>query len=342
MRTYIFRRLLAIIPMFFLMTGVFFGIQNLLPGGPVDEAIAIIQGRGEGRGNTQAKSVEDIQKLRKELEIQYGLDKPVTERYWKWVVNITHLEFGESTATRQPAIKTILERLPISLGFGIPSFFLTYLICIPLGVGKALRDGKAFDTISSGILFVAYSIPPLVVAVVLLLIFCTDHVLPGGAIMPLGGAHSDNYTLLPPWEQFTDFVTHMALPVAASMLQSFTVLTLLMKNSLLEVISLDYVRTARSKGLTEKSVIFKHALRNAILPLAVGIGSFLGIFLAGSVVIERVFGLPGIGRLLLESTISRDYNVLMGTVVLQALALMLGQLISDVAYVLIDPRIDFN
>jgi microcin C transport system permease protein len=329
------------IPMFFLMTGVYFSVQNYLPGGPVQEMLSMIQfGGSEGSGRTL--NVDDIAKLKAELEIQYGLDKPVPVRYWNWLKKIAVLDFGDSTATRQPAMKTILERVPISLGFGIPGFFLTYLVCIALGMVKALRDGSSFDVGSSVLLFIAYSIPALVVSVVLLLVFCTDRVLPGGAIFPLGGARADDWDALTLGGKILDYAKHMFLPVSASLLGGFTFLTMLMKNSLLDVLGSEFIRTARAKGLTERRVVMKHALRNAVLPLMVGLGGFLSAFVAGSIVIESVFGLPGMGRLLIEALNTRDYNVLMGVAVLQSGIVMIGQLISDCAYVLVDPRIDFG
>ena len=341
MRTYLIRRFLAFVPMFFLMTGAYFLIQNSLPGGPVQEALQRMRGSEDG-GKGQTMTANDIAKLRKDLERQYGLDQPVPVRYWRWLKKIVVLDFGDSMTTRRPALETITERIPISLGFGIPGFFLTYTICILLGIAKALRDGSGFDWGSSIILFVAYSVPALVVSVILLLVFCTDRVLPGGAIFPLGGARSDDYMDLSFWGQAWDYVKHMFLPVFASLLGGFTVLTMLMKNSLLDVLASDFIRTARAKGLDERRVIFKHALRNAILPLMVGIGGFLSAFVAGSIVIESVFALPGMGLLLIESLNSRDYNVLMGVAVLQSLIIMFGQLISDIAYVLTDPRIEFK
>lgn len=329
------------IPMFFLMTGVYFAVQNFLPGGPVQEILSRIQfGGGEGSGRTM--NVEDIERLRDELNRQYGLDQPVPVRYWKWLKNIAVLEFGDSMTTREPAIKTIAERIPVSIGFGVPGFFLTYLVCIALGMAKALKDGSKLDIASSVALFVAYSIPALVVSVVLLLVFCTDRVLPGGAWFPLGGARSDNWDELATWGKIKDYTHHLFLPVCASLLGGFTFLTMMMKNSLLDVLSADFIRTARAKGLPESRVIWKHALRNAVLPLMVGIGGFLSSFVAGSIVIESVFGLPGMGRLMIESLTSRDYNVLMGVAVIQSGIVMLGQLMSDVAYVLVDPRIDFE
>jgi microcin C transport system permease protein len=341
MRTYLIRRILMMIPMFFVMTGVYFAFQNYLPGGPVQEVLQRLKGADMG-GGTATLSAENLDQVRRDLERQYGLDKPVYERYVIWVGRLVRLDFGDSTTTRRPAFDTIVERIPISLGFGIPGFLLTYLVCILLGLAKGLKDGSRFDTLTSLMLFVAYSIPPLVISVLLLLFLCTDRFLPGGAIFPLGGAYSENFSDLSTWGKFKDFAWHMFLPVCASLVGAFTVLTSLMKNSLLDVLHSDFIRTARAKGLSEGKVIFKHALRNAVLPLMVGIGSMLGIFVAGSIVIEQVFGLPGMGRLLLESLNSRDYNVLMGVAVIQTLAIMLGQLMSDIAYVLIDPRIDFK
>jgi len=338
---YLLKRLLTMIPMFFLMTGVYFSVQNYLPGGPVQEMLSMIQfGGAEGNGRTL--NVDDIAKLKAELEVQYGLDKPVPVRYWNWLKKIAVLDFGDSTATRQPAMKTILERVPISLGFGIPGFFLTYLVCIALGMMKALRDGSSFDVGSSVLLFIAYSIPALVVSVILLLVFCTDRVLPGGAVFPLGGARGDDWDALTLAGKALDYAKHMFLPVSASLLGGFTFLTMLMKNSLLDVLGSEFIRTARAKGLSERRVVMKHALRNAILPLMVGLGGFLSAFVAGSIVIESVFGLPGMGRLLIEALNSRDYNVLMGVAVIQSGVVMIGQLISDCAYVLVDPRIDFG
>lgn len=317
-------------------------MQNYLPGGPVQEALAQIRGQSEGSRGDRLLSVEDIDQIRRDLERQYGLDKPIHIRYWNWVKSIAVLDFGDSTATRRPAMETVASRIPVSLGFGLPGFFLTYLICVPLGVRKALKDGSRFDTITSFILFLNYSVPTLVISVILLLVFCTDRVLPGGALFPLGGIRSDDYESLSGIGQFLDYVRHMFLPVVASLVGGFTVMTMLMKNSMLEVIRSDYIRTARAKGLSEKQIVFKHALRNAILPLMVGIGGFLSTFVAGSIVIESVFGVPGMGLQFLDALSSRDYNVMMAVVVIQSVAIMFGQIISDVAYVAIDPRIEFK
>jgi microcin C transport system permease protein len=341
MRIYFIKRILFIIPMFFIMTGVYFCIQNYLPGGPVQEALANLKGMGEDTKGPPM-TVYDLEKIKHELEVQYGLDKPAYIRYLIWVRNVLTLNFGDSSATRAPAMDQIIERLPISLSFGLPSFFLTYLVCIPLGVAMALRDGSQFDSFASFILFVLYSIPALVFAVIFLLVFCTDRVLPGGALFPLGGWRSDNYLELSFFQRILDVSHHLFLPVLASLFSNFTILTILQKNSMLEVIRSDYIRTARAKGLSEKIVIYKHALRNALLPLMVGFGAILGTFLGGSIIIEPIFGLPGLGVLSLQALASRDFNVIMAIVVLQSLAILLGQLLSDIAYVLVDPRIKFK
>ncbi|MBX9703682.1 MAG: ABC transporter permease subunit, partial [Silvanigrellaceae bacterium] len=214
------KRLLATIPMFFLMTGIYFTIQNSLPGGPVEEALARIKGLSadEGFASRSAQNPEKLEKLRHELEKEYGLDKPAFVRYFIWLKNILCLEFGNSITTRRPAMEQIIERFPISLSFGLPSFFLAYLICIPLGVMMALRDGSRFDALATLTLFVTYSIPALVFAMLFLLFLCTDRFLSQGALFPLGGWRSDNYELLSPFAKFYDVVHHMFLPVLASMI----------------------------------------------------------------------------------------------------------------------------
>jgi microcin C transport system permease protein len=338
---YVIRRLFAMIPMLFLMTGFFFTLQNQLPGGPVQEMLSRLQ-YGGAEGSGQAMTLRDRAKITAELEKMYGLDQPLPVRYWNWFKKAVVFDFGDSITTREPAMKTVFERIPVSLAFGIPGFFLTYLVCIGLGVLKAVRAGSKFDGASSVILFIAYSVPALVVSVIVLLVFCTDRYLPGGAWFPLGGAHGDWVGATSVMERCWDSIRHLFLPVMASLLGGFTVLTMLMRSSMIDVLSSDFIRTARAKGLPETHVILKHALRNAILPLMVGVGGFLSAFVAGSVVIESVFGLPGMGRLLLESLNSRDYPVLMAVAVLQSMAILFGRLLSDVALIWVDPRIDFE
>ena len=327
--------------MFFVITCLYFVLQNYMPGGPVQDALARIQGMG-GAGGVGFQTEADIDLLRQDLERQYGLDKPVFIRYFIWLKNILLLDFGESIATRQPAIHQIYERLPVSLSFGVPGFFLMYLVCIPLGIMMALKDGKRFDIISSFVLFVLYSIPTLVLALLFLYVFCTDRVLPMGAIFPLGGLYSDNFEEFSYFGKLVDLSKHLFLPILASIIGNFTILSLLQKNTMLDVVRSDYIRTARAKGLFEKVVIFKHALRNALIPIMVGFGGILSTFLGGSIIIEQIFGIPGIGLLTLQSLEARDFNVVMALVVLQSFAIMFGQLLSDMIYGLVDPRIRFH
>lgn len=343
MKKYFLKRILTMIPMFFLMTILYFSIQNYLPGGPVQEALAQITGLGAGeQGSGQVLSVADIEKLRHDLEVQYQLDKPVLVRYFIWVKNMLHLDFGLSSTTRSPAMDQVIQRLPISLSFGLPSFFLTYLICIPLGILMALKDGSRFDLTASFLLFVFYSIPSLIFAVLFLILFCTDRILPFAPFFPLGGWKSPDFDSLTLIGKFFDIAHHLFLPVLATMLSQFTVMSLLQKNSMLEVIHADYIRTAQAKGLSYKKVMWKHALRNALLPMMVGFGAILATFLAGSLIVEPIFGIPGLGQLSLQALTARDFNVIMAIIVLQSLAILIGQLLSDIAYALVDPRIEYR
>ncbi|MCB0406640.1 MAG: ABC transporter permease subunit, partial [Bdellovibrionales bacterium] len=233
----------------------------------------------------------------------------------------------------------IAARFPVSLQFGVISLILTYLICIPLGVLKAVKDGSRLDVSSSFILMVLYSIPPLILGIVLRMF------LAGGAyldLFPLSDLVSDNYADLTFWGQILDRIHHFILPLICYMVGSFTVLTFLMKNSLLDEVKLDYVRTARAKGLEEKYVIYKHALRNALIPIVTGLSSFLMVFFAGSIIIEQIFNLDGMGLLGYKAALDRDYNVLMGLIFFQAVLALVGRLISDLLYLVIDPRIDFT
>jgi microcin C transport system permease protein len=311
-----------------------FVVINLAPGSPVEQKIRALQFAGAGR-SSQGVSQEVIEALKR----QYGFDKPLLVRYGIWLKNIVTLNFGNSFKYERPVTEVIAERFPISLQFGVISFILTYLICIPLGIWKAVRDGTRFDMVSSLALMVLYSIPPLVLGIILRVY------LAGGAFLdwfPLGELYSDQYSTLSLWEKINDRTIHFILPLICYVAGNFTVLTFLMKNSLLEEVSLDYIRTARAKGLPEKTVIYKHALRNALIPIATGFSSFLGVFFAGSVIIEQIFSLRGMGLLGYDSALSRDYNVIMALIFIEGVLMSFGRLLSDLSYILIDPRIDFK
>ena len=329
------------IPTLLGITLVCFLIINLAPGSPLEQKLAQIKfgsqmGGGSGSGGSDSVVSEEVIEA---LKIQYGFDKPLPVRYLIWLKNIATLDFGQSFSYEMPVIDLILEKLPISLQFGIASLILVYLICIPLGIAKAVRNGNQFDMVSSVILMVLYSIPPLTLGILLRVYFSGGSFLD---IFPLGEAYSDNYFDMTVWEKIVDRAHHFVLPLICYVVNSFTVLTFLMKNSLLEEVKLDYVRTARAKGLPERTVIYKHALRNALIPILTGLGGFLTIFFAGSIIIEQMFSLDGMGLLSYKSILSRDYNVIMALIFIQSLLAMVGRLISDFTYVLVDPRIDFQ
>lgn len=332
------------IPTFVGITLVSFLVINLAPGGPIEQKLQAIRfgaaasegGGSGGRSQMQSGVNEEILEA---LNKQYGFDRPVLERYWIWLKNISKLDFGESFTYEEPAIDVIVSKFPVSLQFGVASLILTYLISIPLGVAKAVRAGTAFDSVSGILLYISYSIPPLVLGIFLIVFFA------GGRYFdwfPIGQLYSDDYESLSFTGKVLDRLHHFILPLICYMIGGFTELSLLMRNSMLEVIKQDYVRTARAKGLDEKIVIYKHALRNALIPIATGLGGFFRVFLAGSLIIETIFQLDGIGLLSYQSILSRDYNVIMGLIFLSSVFLMLGRLFSDVVYTLVDPRIDFK
>jgi microcin C transport system permease protein len=336
MLKYLLRRLILILPTLFGITVVVFVIINLAPGGPIEQKIQQIQfAGGTSTKERSAVSAEVIEALK----IQYGFDKPLHVRYFIWLKNLAKLDFGDSFSFEEPVTDVIVSKFPVSIQFGVLSFILAYLISIPLGILKAVKNGSEFDWVTSFILLIFYSIPPFMLGILMIVYLAGGSFLD---IFPIGGLYSDGYADLSAWGKALDRIHHFVLPLACYVIGSFTTLTLLMKNSLLEEISKDYVRTARSKGLDEKAVYLKHALRNAMIPIATGFGGFIGVFFAGSLLIEKIFQLDGIGLLSFNSTMSRDYNVIMGLVFIESVLFLVGNIISDIMYVLIDPRIDFN
>ncbi len=331
------------IPTLIGVTVITFAIINLAPGSPIEQKIQQMKfggggghdGGGGGGSKSSAVSEEVIQALKK----QYGFDKPVHIRYLIWLKNIAKLDFGESFTYEEPALNVIVSKFPVSLQFGIISLFLTYIVCILLGVLKAVRHDSMFDHITSFVLAVFYSIPDFMLGILLIVYFA------GGRFFhwfPIGELYSDNYYELTMWGKILDRIHHFVLPLICYMIGSFTVLTMLMKNSLLDEVKKDYIRTARAKGVSEKSVFLKHALRNALIPIVTGIGGFLMVFFTGSLLLESIFQLDGIGLLSYKSILQRDYNVIMGIIFLESVLLLIGNLLSDLAYVAVDPRIDFE
>lgn len=337
MLAYLIRRILIAIPTFVGITLVTFFIINAAPGGPIEQKLQKLKMGGAGGEGGRGTGV--TQELLDGLVKQYGFDKPIHERYLIWLKNIGKLDFGDSFTYQEPAIDVITSKFPVSMQFGIASLILTYMICIPLGVKKAIGAGGVFDQVSGIILYIMVSIPPLVLGIFLIVWFA------GGSYFdwfPIGGIKSDDYDTLTSMGKIWDRVYHFILPLTCYVIGGFTELTMLVRNSMLDVIRSDYVRTARAKGLEDRFVYFKHALRNALIPVATGLGGFLRVFLAGSLIVETIFNLDGIGLLGYQSILSRDYNVIMGLTFISAMLLLLGNIISDFIYVLVDPRIDFK
>ena len=343
---YLVRRLLLVIPTFVGITVVCFALTRFLPGGPVEMRLLRMKGlagaAAESGGSAVAGRNQVTEEYRRQLEAQFGFDKPVARQYWDWlVVNRMGMSLPSYDYPDRTAWQLIKSRIPVSLWFGLASFLLTYLVCIPLGIAKALRHQQAFDALSSVVIFVAYAIPSFALAMVLKMVFCgtTEGLLD---LFPLGGLASDFDVEPSFWTAALDRVWHMALPVACYVAGSFAMLTLLMKNSLLDQISADYVRTVIAKGATRRRAIWGHAFRNALIPIATGFGSMIGVLFAGSIIIETIFEIPGMGRLSWDALVGRDYAVFLALLSLTALFQLIGNLISDVAYMLIDPRVDFG
>jgi microcin C transport system permease protein len=329
------------IPTLFGITIVTFIIINLAPGSPIEQKIQQMKFGGMGHESSKGgdKSSAVSEEVIEALKKQYGFDKPIHVRYWIWLKNIAHLDFGESFTYEEPVLDVVTSKLPVSLQFGVISLLMSYLVCVVLGVMKAVKHGSVFDHVTSFILFILYSIPDFMLAILLIVYFA------GGSFFhwfPMGELYSDNYYDLSLWGKVIDRVHHFILPLICYMIGSFTVLTLLMKNSLLDEIKKDYIRTARAKGLDEKKVYLKHALRNALIPIVTGIGGFISVFFAGSIILESIFQLDGMGLLGYKSILQRDYNVIMGLIFIQSILLLVGNLISDIAYIAVDPRIDFK
>lgn len=331
------------IPTFIGITLMSFMIMHIVPGGPIEQAIMHLRmgglmGEG-GSGGSEFISSTLTNDAIEQMRENYGFDKPVLIRYGLWLWNVVRLDLGTSYAYGDPVWEVIRSRLPVSLYFGSIGFFVTYLVCIPLGVMKAIYHKRLFDTVSSVIVFIGYATPGFALGIVLLVL------LGGGSfwnVFPLGGFVSDNFADLPFWKQVWDLIHHTILPVICYMISSFATLTILMKNSLLDNLNQDYILTAFSKGLSAKMVVFKHALRNSLIPLATGFGHFISIILAGSFLVEKVFNIDGIGLLGYTSIIDRDYPVVLGILVISSVLSLVGNILSDLCYVLIDPRIEFR
>lgn len=341
---YLAKRLLLVIPTFIGITLVCFSLTRFLPGGPVELRLMRAKGiSSEAQSASAAGAASSVSDdYRRQLEEQFGFNKPLYVQYWDWlVVKRMGLLMPSYDYPDKTSWELIKSRIPVSLWFGVTSFLLTYLICIPLGIAKALRHRQTFDAVSSVIVFAAYAIPSFAFAMVLKMSLCgTVEGFPDW--FPLGGIAGD-FDFEPTWwERFTDRAWHMVLPVLCYVAGSFAMLTLFVKNSLLDQISADYVRTVIAKGATRRRAIWGHALRNALIPVATGMGSVMGIMFAGSIIIESVFEIPGMGRLSWNALVGRDYSVFLALLSLTAALQLVGNLVSDILYMIIDPRIDFS
>ena len=343
LRDYVFRRLLLMIPTFIGISFATFLLCQFVPGGQIDQMRMAMAGAdggegGAGGGGANAKLNLDIPEDQlKKLNEYYGFDKPLHIAYFSWLADTLRLDLGTSFRYNEQVIKVIGERLPVSIYYGIITAVFTYGICIPLGILKAIRHRTAIDTATSVLIFVGYAVPGFALGAVLSTLFSVQW-----ELFPLGGFQSAGAEATGPVAYAVDIVWHSVLPLIAYLAGSFAVTTMLMKNSLLENMSADYVKTALAKGLSWQRAVFVHALRNSLIPMATTVGGLLGIFLTGSFLIERVFSIQGVGLLAFEAIQTRDFPIVLGFLVISSVLLMLGNLVSDVAVALVDPRVRFE
>ncbi len=375
MISYIIRRLLLMFPTLIGIVTITFVVVQFVPGGPLDQIKSLLRGHGgvmeeaggtaigrpgEKPGELDPRHMEALKKV-------YHLDRPFWERYLRTFLwyspknpdapfsqrffnrdnweGFLIFKFGDSFYRNKSVLELIKEKLPVSVSLGVTSFFMSYLICIVLGIAKAVRNESRFDTVTSVIVLIGYSIPGFVLAVFLIVLFgpgdgAIVHLIPLAGLTSAGTPGYDEWTL---WEKVKDYLHHLAAPLLCYVIGGFATLTMLTKNAMLEEMKKQYVLTARAKGLPEKTVLFKHVLKNSLIPLVTGFPTgFLAMFFSGSLLIEQIFSLNGIGLLSYEAVIQRDYPVVLGTLFIFSLMALVGQLLTDLSYVLIDRRISFE
>jgi len=367
MFAYIIRRLLFVPPTLFVIILINFAVVQVLPGGPVEQMISQISGQavdatgrvsgntgsetGAGESSNAGTTSGTVQsKYRgaqglppefiKDLEKQFGLDKPAYERFWLMLKNYAVFDFGKSYFKDASVVELVLDKMPVSISIGLWTTLLVYLISIPLGVAKAVRDGTRFDVWTSGVIIIGNAIPAFLFAILLIVLFA------GGRYFdwfPLRGLVSENFDELSTPGKIADYFWHMALPILSMVIGGFAGLAMLTKNSFMEEINKQYVVTARSKGLTEKRVLYGHIFRNAMLIVIAGFpGAFIGILFSSSLIIEIVFSLDGLGLLGFEAALNRDYPVMFATLYFFSLLGLIVGIVSDLMYHVVDPRIDFE
>ncbi|HEK1687875.1 TPA: microcin C ABC transporter permease YejB [Pseudomonas putida] len=348
MTAYILRRLLLIIPTLLAILLVNFAIVQAAPGGPVEQAVARLQGIGASAPGARVEVVQGESrasrgldpKLIEEIKRQYGFDKSAPERLWLMLGQYARLDFGQSFFRGAKVTDLILDKLPVTLSLGFWATLITYLVSIPLGIRKAVRHGSRFDAWSSALIVVGYALPSFLFALLLIVLFA------GGTSLnwfPVRGLVSEDFDQLSLLGKVADYFWHLVLPVGALVIGGFATLTLLTKNAFLDEISRQYVVTARAKGLSQRRVLYGHVLRNAMLLVVAGVPqALITVFFAGSLLIEVIFSLDGLGRMSYEAAVSRDYPVVFGTLFIFTLAGLLIRLVGDLSYTLLDPRIDFD
>lgn len=355
MLSYIFRRLILIVPTLVGIMCINFFLVQFVPGGPIEQIISDLEKNSSfldsiGGGSQEVRTSDGLESYKgsvglpkdfiDELEAQFGFDKPLWERFFSMMYDYITFDFGDSYFRSISVIELIIEKMPVSISLGLWTTLLAYMISIPLGIRKALLDGSSFDNWTSTLIIIGYSIPGFLFAIFLLVLFAGGSYL---QLFPIRGLVSSNFENMSFFGQIKDYFWHIALPVTASTVSAFATLTLLTKNSFLDEIKKQYVITARSKGLSDQRVLYGHVFRNAMLIIIAGFpGLFISVFFGSSLIIETIFSLDGLGRLGFEAAVSRDYPVVFGTLYIFGLLGLLVGLLSDLMYVWVDPRIDFE
>ncbi len=340
MLRYILKRLALIIPTLLGALSITFVVMQFVPGGPVEQIMAEARaGKGGEAGGYKAGRDLDGKQL-EELKKLYGFDKPAHVRYVDMLSSYVRFDLGKSFLQNKDVWALIKEKLPVSITLGLWTFFISYLISIPLGIAKAVHEGSRFDVLTTVAVLLGYAVPGFVLGVLLIVMFA------GGTFLewfPLRGLTSDNWAELSVRGQVTDYLWHLVLPLTCMVIGSFAVMTMLTKNTFIEEMRKQYVLVARAKGLSQRRVLYKHIFRNALIPLITGFpAAFIGAFFTGAVLIETLFSLDGLGLLAYESVVRRDYPVVLGSLYLFTLIALAVKLVSDVLYVLVDPRVQFT
>lgn len=342
MTTYFIRRFLLIVPTILGVTILVFMLTRLVPGGPIERilqeaALAGAEGASSITSDVSSGGSTLSEEQLDQLKAYYGFDKPPLESYFHWLGKVVQGDLGNSTRYSDPVWEIIRSRLPISIFYGITTLILTYGVCIPLGIVKAIKHKTVFDNASSALVFLGYAIPSYVVAIALLTSFAfwIDW-------FPLSGFVSEEFNELSLVGKGLDILYHAVLPLCAYVAGSFAFTTMLMKNSLMDNLAADYVRTAIAKGLNFRSAVFNHALRNSLIPIATSFGNNLSLIITGSFLIEKIFNIDGFGLLGFESLVERDYPVVMGILVISSLLFVIGNILSDVCVAVVDPRVKFG